>query len=89
MDEADATCERQEIIDSMARRNATLAAAAIPTGHSGECVKCGGDSERLMEAAFFAKNNRRTVAAEIESAMESDPNTSGVCPPCRDKYHLP
>ncbi len=89
MDDVDRTTERQADLDEMALRNVAALAAAAPVGHGGTCIKCGNDCERLMEAAYFKKKGRYVIADEIECAMKDDPAESGVCPPCRDKYHLP
>lgn len=89
MDDVDLTCERQEALDALALRNVSVMAQAIAVGHQGECVKCGNESARLMSAQYFKRKGRYAIADEIEIAMEDDKNISGVCPPCRDRHHLP
>ncbi len=89
MDDVDRTTDRQEALDGLALLNIHAIAQAIPSGHEGECVKCGNESPRLMGVAYFKRKGRHAIVDEIEFAMEGDPNISGVCPPCRDKYHLP
>jgi len=80
MDIADVTGARQDYLDSVAAAVVSNIVSQMPTGHAGHCDKCGGESPRLMNAAYFKGKGLYGFALSIED---------GICPPCRDRFKLP
>lgn len=80
MDIVDVTMNRQETLDAMALTVVSNTVSQMPKGHAGHCDKCGNESARLMNAAYFKGKGLYGFALSIED---------GICPPCRDLKKLP